>query len=278
MALNTKGIKDWHLLLHNKNAFSLVPKSYGNEWIRYTVDQDSKVFAQYELMVEEVTYITRDNDYCLSCEESETVNIDSCSEDYVSSKINCTLPWNSDPPKGEAILDLSVKKHCITSAELELQIDDNQRGIRSPLYISLMIQIVFTLDKLPLCVHPGELKLVEEAQKIYIQNEDMMFNSTGCMACCRRNEFYSKAIYKTTIEAGSLGLPDYLAPIENYVVMQMYYPSDRFIIKEEYYTYDTSNLIAEFGGYLGLLLGYNVLGFYDASILILERLVFKFQK
>ena len=37
-------------------------------------------------------------------------------------------------------------------------------------------------------------------------------------------------------------------------------------MKEEYYTYDISNLIADFGGFLGLLLGYSILGLYDTTV------------
>ena len=38
------------------------------------------------------------------------------------------------------------------------------------------------------------------------------------------------------------------------------------------YSYDTANIIADFGGYLGLMLGYSILGFYDNSLAVLSRL------
>ena len=49
-------------------------------------------------------------------------------------------------------------------------------------------------------------------------------------------------------------------------------------MKDEYYTYDISNLIADFGGFLGLLLGYSILGLYDTTIQILKRLRVKWMK
>ena len=61
-------------------------------------------------------------------------------------------------------------------------------------------------------------------------------------------------------------------PVGSYVVIGLYYVSNKVTVKEEYYTYDTANIIADFGGYLGLLLGYSILGFYDNSIGVLSRL------
>ena len=44
---------------------------------------------------------------------------------------------------------------------------------------------------------------------------------------------------------------------------KIYYAHDKYPVKTQFYIYSTSNLIADFGGYLGLLLGYSLLGFYD---------------
>ena len=37
----------------------------------------------------------------------------------------------------------------------------------------------------------------------------------------------------------------------------------RYFVNEQYYTYDSKSLVADFGGYLGLLLGSSLLTFYD---------------
>ena len=45
-----------------------------------------------------------------------------------------------------------------------------------------------------------------------------------------------------------------------------------YSIAPQFYIYDTPNLIADFGGYLGLLLGYSLLGFYDTLMDLCEKL------
>ena len=42
--------------------------------------------------------------------------------------------------------------------------------------------------------------------------------------------------------------------------------------KKQYLTYDENCFVADFGGYLGLLLGHSVLTFYEWLVLIIERL------
>ena len=49
-------------------------------------------------------------------------------------------------------------------------------------------------------------------------------------------------------------------------------------MKEQFYIYGIDNLIADFGGYLGLLLGYSLLGFYDNLVDFFEFLFRKSKK
>ena len=45
--------------------------------------------------------------------------------------------------------------------------------------------------------------------------------------------------------------------------MILYYNGGEHILVKEYYTYAMYSFIADFGGYLGLLLGASILSFYD---------------
>ncbi len=45
--------------------------------------------------------------------------------------------------------------------------------------------------------------------------------------------------------------------------LELYYASNRFMQEEQYYTYGVGNLVADIGGYLGLLLGHSIINFYD---------------
>ena len=52
--------------------------------------------------------------------------------------------------------------------------------------------------------------------------------------------------------------------LNNYDKVQLSWHFDRgeYEEKKEYLTYDTNSFVADFGGYLGLLLGHSVLSFY----------------
>ena len=42
-------------------------------------------------------------------------------------------------------------------------------------------------------------------------------------------------------------------------------------VPKEYLTYDGNDFVADFGGYLGLLLGHSILTFYDWIVLMIEK-------
>ena len=44
-------------------------------------------------------------------------------------------------------------------------------------------------------------------------------------------------------------------------------------MREHVYAYDFWNLISDFGGYLGLLLGYSLLAFYDTSVVMVRKIM-----
>ena len=61
------------------------------------------------------------------------------------------------------------------------------------------------------------------------------------------------------------------SPILNYTRVQVIYPNSDYTIVEYYLAYDFNSLTADFGGYLGLLLGYSFLSGYDVAVDIFVR-------
>jgi hypothetical protein len=47
--------------------------------------------------------------------------------------------------------------------------------------------------------------------------------------------------------------------------LEFYYGSSRYMARKQYLAYDVQNLIADIGGYLGMLLGHSMLSFYYAT-------------
>ena len=116
--------------------------------------------------------------------------------------------------------------------------------------------------ELPLCSYAEEYDLFWNLSMTIIKSSEGEISSlTDCKPSCNRKEFSSKllAVKKAGATQGS--------PLN----LQIHYASNRIAIKEQYYTYDFYNLIADFGGYLGLLLGYSALGFVDTVIVILSK-------
>ena len=56
------------------------------------------------------------------------------------------------------------------------------------------------------------------------------------------------------------------------MTLYLFYNQYEIPVIDHVYAYDHLNLIADFGGYLGLLLGYSILGFYDTFSSILAKI------
>ena len=55
--------------------------------------------------------------------------------------------------------------------------------------------------------------------------------------------------------------------------MRIFFAKDKYPMKKQFYIYTKSNLVADFGGYLGLLLGYSVLGFFNSLMDFSEHFI-----
>ena len=114
-----------------------------------------------------------------------------------------------------------------------------------------------------LCSSPAEYDLYHATimRGVYI-NTDYIEKAAKCTPGCKRTEYSAKLLYSmkdpTLSEKWRL----------SFVFMK-----DKFPVKEQFYIYGTANLIADFGGYLGLLLGYSLLGFYDSLMDFFEYMI-----
>ena len=72
------------------------------------------------------------------------------------------------------------------------------------------------------------------------------------MRKCRRMEWKAKSVYE-----------NYDQSAEPTLSLKLFYNNGRYNIKEQYYTYGLNSFVADFGGYLGLLLGHSILSAFD---------------
>ena len=90
---------------------------------------------------------------------------------------------------------------------------------------------------------------------MYDHNYEYIEKVAKCIPGCKRVKYSAKldwnVKYPGLIDEGRLTI---------------YFAKDKFLVKEQFYIYGIQHLIADFGGYLGLLLGYSLLGFYDSMM------------
>ena len=114
-----------------------------------------------------------------------------------------------------------------------------------------------------LCSSPAEYDLFYATVMggFYHHNSAYIENVAKCYPCCNRVGYSAKLDWNgkdpTLIDEWRL---------------RIYFAKDEFPVKEQFYIYDSANLIADFGGYLGLLLGYSLLGSYDSVMDFFEHM------
>lgn len=97
------------------------------------------------------------------------------------------------------------------------------------------------------------LKLTEE---FATKGPNHLTDQTGCYPPCRRNEFEVKNIYSGV---------NFVEKLNGSLTLELAYFGTEYHVKEEYLAYGYPDLVADFGGYLGLLLGYSLLSLYDVG-------------
>ena len=213
IVLSTLNINWWSLFIHDRNHLVLSDVViYGNEQI--AVDIDRSIHYQYAITPTETTFISQENDQCLTVKEIEEVNTRECLEIHIDSLLNCTLPWRSKKtPQGK-----------------------------------------------PLCSHAWEYDQYL-ANSFKFLDPNSLKNIAKCYPGCNRYEYSLKLQRKTALR----DLDNYKDTVE----FDFFYDQYEIQVREHVYAYDSLNLVSDFGGWLGLLLGYSILGFYETLVFIL---------
>ena len=92
-------------------------------------------------------------------------------------------------------------------------------------------------------------------RKLVKMDEHQLYAETGCMANCKRKEWAMSKIFEDNRSGNNASV----------IGIAMFYTNGRYQVGNQYYTYDFNTFVANFGGYLGLLLGYSIESFFDMA-------------
>ena len=222
IVLSTLNINWWSLFIHDGNHLVLFDAGiFGNDKI--DVDLQNALYPDnycetYAVTPTETTFISEENDQCLTVKEIKEVNTCECFEIYIDSQLNCTLPWRS-------------KK---------------------------------TTQEKPLCSHAWEYDQYLANSILFMDQNGywILKNIAKCYPGCNRYEYSTKLKRKGTLRNLD---EDTSKTVEFY----FFYDQYEIQVRKHVYAYDGLNLFSDFGGWLRLLLGYSILGFYDTLTSIL---------
>ena len=140
------------------------------------------------------------------------------------------------------------------------------RYIEDQIGCSVKIQGGRSTTETPLCTLSSDLNALKNiTTKLKYANAKTIYDLTGCLASCKRNE-YAKIV-------GSFVTDDYCYPGPYPYDLQLDFKITTGSYKEEeqYMIYDFTSFIGDAGGILGLLLGCSVLSLYNELGYLLER-------
>ena len=93
-------------------------------------------------------------------------------------------------------------------------------------------------------------------------NENGIYSLTGCLASCNKDEFQAELSEMHVEEIDSWG--GWSGDTSSLKVF-VHFLNGHYEEKEQYIIYDSNSMIADIGGYMGLLLGYSLLSIYEIA-------------
>ena len=112
------------------------------------------------------------------------------------------------------------------------------------------------------CKSSSQLRSLANITSRFTQsNAKEIYETTGCLACCERDE------YKTLDGVLTQKLSD---PIKDLHITFLI-ASGSYEEKEEYLLYDSQSFMADIGGFLGLLLGWSLFSIYNELVDLVVR-------
>ena len=98
-------------------------------------------------------------------------------------------------------------------------------------------------------------------------DENGIHDLTGCLASCTKDEYQTEVIAETVskFEQFCGFFTECEEDDTRFQLLHLYYVNGRYEEKKQYLIYDYNSMIADIGGYMGLLLGYSLLSLYEVA-------------
>ncbi len=98
-------------------------------------------------------------------------------------------------------------------------------------------------------------RFVSFSERVSKMGEGELASASGCVPACERAEYGATSMWSSVIDIP--GWP------KNATALQFYYTGSGYVERQEYLVYNYSSLFADFGSYLGMLMGAWLLSLYE---------------
>ena len=144
------------------------------------------------------------------------------------------------------------------------------RYIENQIGCSMNIHGGGSTELLPCKSRTEQDAFINSTKKLQEANANTIYEQTGCLASCERNEYIIVDSSFKNREHSVSSQTDHILDYELYLEFNILTGSHKE--EEQYVIYDSNSFIADVGGFLGLLLGYSALGLYDEFVSLLSAL------
>ncbi len=256
LALNITGQVQVDLYFHNRNQL-LVPnrnEAFGSTrefFFNFDGDTPHRQFASFlELVETEERSLDKPGERCNDAVPADDSDLTRCITGHIEKQIGCRYP------KYLHKLFIQIK------------------------FVVFRSNILSTDSTLPTCNTTAQLQtLFNMTSELRDMNENAIYKQTGCLSTCQKvrmhNFCFLCGIQHVHIRTQSDYHVNILKPmneelnysgVNNTLGLRIWYATGSHFVRKEYLLYDLDSLVADVGGYMGLLLGHSLLSlFYKLS-------------
>ena len=245
--------QEWTIYIHDMgNMIHNSPGNFGGAYSYTDISSSNNVtvFVIHEVSKKVVSYL---NDEKTPCQPMpRTVELDTCIQNHLQNEMGCQLPWSKGSSKYPDWTESGQYSRYLQSYQDITRLTERsiaeRTGERSNRHFGRTCPVVRSCETCLRLVLKFVPKLVSD-----LHSNCLLNRTPGCLPSCQRNEFTANVVNRAERPSKPAG----------FFAVSFFYASGRYVEKTYYYVYDWVHLLADLGGYMGLLLGFSLLSIYD---------------